>query len=233
MPSSLQILADHEALTLTEKAKRRDQSINRPRVHEKIQQYFAKMIDGYISPILRLKINRSLCNFHCAHCCEEPYMTRDVVKRTGAKDPRIQMTNDDYRELSNRADEEGIFRFVLTGGEALMDRNLESLIEALDPMKHLIILDTNGWSFDEDKAKWFASIGGYKAQISLDSMIEEEHDSFRGKKGSYQRVIRSLAETIRDIPRTEKSIKIGYSKALSSYFINHLADNIIAKEDEK
>ena len=144
MSSSLQILADHEALTLTEKAKRRDQSIHRPRVHEKIQKYFANMLDGYISPILRLKINRSLCNFHCAHCCEEPYMTRDVVKRTGAKDPRAQMTNDDYRELSNRADEEGIFRFVLTGGEALMDRNLESLIEALDPMKHLIILDTNG-----------------------------------------------------------------------------------------
>ena len=35
MSSSLQILADHEALTLTEKAKRRDQSIHRPRVHEK------------------------------------------------------------------------------------------------------------------------------------------------------------------------------------------------------
>ena len=192
MSSSLQILADHEALTMTEKAKRRDQSVLRPRVHEKIQTYFSKMLDGYISPILRLKINRSLCNFHCQHCCEEPYMTRTVIKNTGEKDPRRQMTNDDYRELSRRADEEGIFRFVITGGEALMDRNLESLIEALDPMKHLVILDTNGWSFDEEKAKWFAGIGGYKAQISLDSMIEEEHDSFRGKKGSYKRVIRSL-----------------------------------------
>ena len=182
MTSSLQILADHEALTLTEKAKRRDQSILRPRVHEKIQMYFSKMLDGYISPILRLKINRSLCNFHCAHCCEEPYMTRTVIKNTGAKDPRRQMTNEDYRELSRVADEEGIFRFVLTGGEALMDRNLESLIAALDPMKHLIILDSNGWSFDGEKAKWFADIGGYKAQISLDNMVEEEHDSFRGKR---------------------------------------------------
>ena len=140
------------------------------------------MLDG-CQPHLRLKINRSLCNFHCAHCCEEPYMTRDVVKRTGEKDPRRQMTNDDYRALSEAADEAGIFRFVLTGGEALMDRNLESLIEALDPMKHLIILDTNGWSFDEEKAKWFAGVGGYKAQISLDSMIEEEHAVFAVKKG--------------------------------------------------
>lgn len=192
MSNSMQILADQEALSLMEKNKRRDQSQRRPRVHEKIQQYFKGMLDGQISPILRLKINRSLCNFHCAHCCEEPYMSRDLKKRTGAIDPRPQMTLDDYRKLSQQADEYGIFRFVLTGGEALLDKNLDQLIEALDPMKHLIILDTNGWTFDEDKAKWFAGLGGYKAQISLDSMIEAEHDQFRGKKGSYKRVMRAL-----------------------------------------
>jgi MoaA/NifB/PqqE/SkfB family radical SAM enzyme len=190
--NSLQILADHEALSLAEKNKRKDQSIKRPRVHEKIQQYFKGMLDGQISPILRLKINRSLCNFHCAHCCEEPYMSRDLKKRTGGLDPRPQMGLNEYRELSRQADEAGIFRFVLTGGEALLDKNLDKLIEALDPLKHLIILDTNGWTFDEEKAKWFAGLGGYKAQISLDSMIEEEHDSFRRKKGSYKRVLKAL-----------------------------------------
>jgi len=192
MSLSLKILADNEALSLAERDKRRDQREIRPRVYEKIQTYFDKMLDGYISPILRLKINRSLCNFHCAHCCEEPYMDRDVIARSGQKDPRTQMTTEDYRALSKMADEAGIFRFVLTGGEALLDRNLGALVEALDPSKHLIILDTNGWSFDEEKARWFADIGGYKAQISLDSMIEKEHDEFRGKKGSYKRVMRSL-----------------------------------------
>jgi MoaA/NifB/PqqE/SkfB family radical SAM enzyme len=192
MSSSLQILAEQEALSLTEQNKRKDQSQKRPRVHEKIQSYFKGMLDGQISPILRLKINRSLCNFACAHCCEEPYMSRDLKKRTGMIDPRPQMGLDDYRELSRQADEYGIFRFVLTGGEALLDKNLDKLIDAIDPLKHLVILDTNGWTFDIEKAKWFASLGGYKAQISLDSMIEAEHDSFRNKKGSYKRVMRSL-----------------------------------------
>lgn len=192
MVDALKILAQDEALSLTEKAKRRDQSVRRPRVHEKIQRYFREMVSGYISPILRLKINRSLCNFHCAHCCEEPYMTRDLKKRTGLPDPRPQMGLSEYKKLSEEADEYGIFRFVLTGGEALLDKNLDKLIEVLDPQKHLIILDTNGWTFDDEKAKWFAGLGGYKAQISLDSMIEEEHDSFRGKKGSYKRVMRAL-----------------------------------------
>ena len=189
---ALKILAQDEALSLIEKNKRKDQSVKRPRVHEKIQKYHREMVSGYISPILRLKINRSLCNFHCAHCCEEPYMTRDLKKRTGAIDPRPQMGLEDYRKLSEEADEYGIFRFVLTGGEALLDKNLDRLIGVLDPQKHLIILDTNGWTFDDDKAKWFADLGGYKAQISLDSWIEDEHDKFRAKKGSYKRVMRAL-----------------------------------------
>lgn len=220
MSYSLKILAEQEALSLTEKNKRRDQSQRRPRVHEKIQQYFNGMLDGHISPILRLKINRSLCNFHCAHCCEEPYMSRDLKKRTGLLDPRPQMGLEEYRELSRQADEYGIFRFVLTGGEALLDKNLDKLIDALNPMKHLIILDTNGWTFDDEKAKWFADLGGYKAQISLDSMIEDEHDSFRGKKGSYKRVMRALTAAKRANLELLISTCIVRGRVFSSEFIS-------------
>jgi MoaA/NifB/PqqE/SkfB family radical SAM enzyme len=191
--TSLQVLSVAASITQDEVRKRKDQSQKRPRVHQKIQQYFEHMIDGAISPILRLKINRSLCNFQCQHCCEEPYMTRHLKKATGAHDPRPQMSIDDYRRLSEEADAYGIFRFVITGGEALLDQNLGDLIQALDPNKHLIILDTNGWFFDENKAKWFAELGGYKAQISLDSFIREEHDSFRNKAGAYDRALRAFA----------------------------------------
>ena len=192
MQTSIPLFSQDTILTGIEEKKRQDQSEVRPRVHEKIQNFFRDMSSGVISPILRLKTNRSLCNFHCDHCCEEPYMDRDLKKKTGSRDPRKHMTIEDYAELSRQADEYGIFRFVLTGGEALLDKNLEDLIVALDPMKHLIILDTNGWTFDEEKARWFASLGGYKVQISLDSYVEEEHDSFRKKPGSYKRVMRAI-----------------------------------------
>jgi len=130
------------------------------------------------------------------------------------------MTLEDYKELSRQADEYGIFRFVLTGGEPLLDKNLDKLIEALDPKKHLIILDTNGWTFDEEKAKWFESLGGYKVQISLDSFNEEEHDEFRSKKGSYQRVIRAL----------NAAKKIGLELLISTCIIR---DRVFTKEFEQ
>jgi MoaA/NifB/PqqE/SkfB family radical SAM enzyme len=190
--SSLEILAKEESLSTDEARKRKDQSQKRPRVHEKIQQYFENMIDGHISPILRLKINRSACNMKCEHCCEEPYMTRDLIKRTGQKDPRPQMTLDNYRKLSEECDELGIFRFVITGGEALLDKSLGELITTLNPLKHLIILDTNGYYFDAAKAKWFSDLGGYKVQISLDSFNREEHDQFRNTPGAYDRAIQAF-----------------------------------------
>ena len=99
MSLTLKILDEQETLSLAEKSKRKDQSQKRPRVYEKIQSYFDGMLDGQISPILRLKINRSLCNLHCAHCCEEPYMSRDLKKRTGAIDPEgrcLWMTIESY-----------------------------------------------------------------------------------------------------------------------------------------
>ena len=192
MPSNLEILAKDESLSQGESKKRKDQSEKRPRVHQKIQDYFENMIDGAISPILRLKINRSACNMKCEHCCEEPYMTRDLIRRTGKKDPRPQMTLDDYKNLSDQADDLGLFRFVITGGEALLDKGLGDLIETLDPYKHLIILDTNGFYFDDEKARWFAGIGGYKAQISLDSFYREEHDAFRNTPGAYDRAINAF-----------------------------------------
>ena len=181
-----------QPLSTVETSKRDLQKALRPRVYEKIISYNEKMLDGVISPILRLKINRSLCNMKCEHCCEEPYMTRDLKKRTGKEDPRPQMSIDDYRALSLEADQYGIFRFVITGGEALLDKNLGNIIQAIDPYKHLIVLDTNGYYFDTEKAKWFAGIGGYKAQISLDSFFAEEHDSFRNTKGAHERALRAL-----------------------------------------
>ena len=40
MNNTMHILAEQEALSLVEKNKRKDQSLTRPRVHEKITNYF-------------------------------------------------------------------------------------------------------------------------------------------------------------------------------------------------
>jgi len=143
--------------------------------------------------VIRLAANM-LCNFQCDHCCAEHYMDRHLVKLTSKPEQRHQLDLNDIRELSRQADEYGLARFVMTGGEPLVmrDPSFEEVVAAVDPDKHYVITDTNGWFLDPEKARHLKSIGVEKVQLSLDSYIEAEHDDFRNKPGSYKRVMKAI-----------------------------------------
>jgi MoaA/NifB/PqqE/SkfB family radical SAM enzyme len=176
-----------------EHAKRNDLASRKPYVASKLAANKLRQEQGFPTPVIRLAANM-LCNFQCNHCCAEHYMDRHLLKLTGKKEERHQLDLNDIRELSRQADEFGLARFVLTGGEPLLMRNpsFDEIVEAIDPEKHYIITDTNGWFMDLEKAKHIKSIGVEKVQLSLDSSIETEHDAFRNKKGSFKRVMRAV-----------------------------------------
>lgn len=180
-------LSDLEAAKRTGLAKRK------PYIASKLAANKERQEQGFPTPVIRLAANM-LCNFQCNHCCAEHYMDRHLLKLTGKKEQRHQLDLNDIRELSRQADEFGLARFVLTGGEPLVMRNpgFEEVVEAIDPEKHYVITDTNGWFMDEKKAKHIKSIGVEKVQLSLDSSIETEHDAFRNKTGSFKKVMRAI-----------------------------------------
>ena len=176
-----------------EHAKRNDLASRKPYIASKLAANKLRQEQGFPTPVIRLAANM-LCNFQCNHCCAEHYMDRHLLKLTGKKEERHQLDLNDIRELSRQADEFGLARFVLTGGEPLLMRNpsFDEIVEAIDPEKHYIITDTNGWFMDLEKAKHIKSLGVEKVQLSLDSSIETEHDAFRNKKGSFKRVMRAV-----------------------------------------
>ena len=178
-------------LTEEEAKKRQGLASRKPYVASKLAKISEMEAKGEISPIIRLE-KSYLCNFQCTHCSAEYYMDRHLKNVIKIKDEREQMSMEDVRRLSRQADELGLARFVITGGEPLVMKDFDAVVEALDPDKHYIITDTNGWFLDSSKAKHLKSIGVEKVQLSLDSFIEEEHDNFRNKKRSYQRVMRAV-----------------------------------------
>ncbi|PKU25984.1 radical SAM/SPASM domain-containing protein [Telmatospirillum siberiense] len=177
-------------LTSAELTKRNDLRSRKPYVADKLAQIAVMEERGEISPIIRLE-KSYLCNFQCTHCSAEFYMDRHLEK-TGVTDERRKMNMDDVRTLSRQADELGLARFVITGGEPLVMRDFDEVVAAIDPEKHYVITDTNGWFMDEARAKHIKSIGVEKAQISIDSFIEAEHDAFRNKPGAYKRAMRGI-----------------------------------------
>ena len=102
------------------------------------------------------------------------------------------MTPDDVRELARQADELGLARFVITGGEPLVFKDLDEVVAAIDPQKFYINMDTNGWFLDEEKAKHLMEIGIDRVQLSIDSLTPEGHDEFRAYDGSFERTMRAV-----------------------------------------
>jgi len=201
MTQTVEAMALQDALPTVlsdaEKAKRGDLARRKPYIAAKLAANKERQEQGLPTPVLRLCASM-LCNFQCNHCCAEHYMDRHLVKITGKREQRHELDLNDIRELSRQADEYGLARFVLTGGEPLVMRNpsFEEVVEAIDPEKHYVITDTNGWFLDAEKAKHLKSIGVEKVQLSLDSYLEAEHDAFRNKPGSYKRVMRAIDATL-------------------------------------
>jgi MoaA/NifB/PqqE/SkfB family radical SAM enzyme len=174
-----------------ELAKREGLKARKPYIAAKLAKIAEMEERGEVSPIIRLE-KSYLCNFQCTHCSAEYYMDRHLKNVLKVVDERRKMDIDDVRRISREADELGLARFVITGGEPLVMKDFDAVVAAIDPDKHYVITDTNGWFLDDKKAQHLKAIGVEKVQLSLDSYVSEEHDTFRNKPGSYKRVMRAV-----------------------------------------
>lgn len=179
------------SLKPAELAKREGLRVRKPYIADKLARIATMEERGEISPIIRLE-KSYLCNFQCTHCSAEYYMDRHLDKVLKVVDTRTKMDMNDVRRLSEEADALGLARFVITGGEPLVMKDFDAVVAAIDPERHYIITDTNGWFLDNKRAEHLKAIGVEKVQLSLDSMIEAEHDKFRSKPGSWKRVMRAI-----------------------------------------
>lgn len=153
----------------------------KPYVYEKVIKFDEKIRRGESIAIIQLQYNYD-CNLRCRHCS---------VKRFQGKNDKRQFIVDDVRELARQADEMGLARFVITGGEPLIFKDFDALVEAINPQKFFINCDTNGWLLDEERAKHIKSIGVDRIQLSIDSLNAEEHDNFRQAKGSHEKAMKA------------------------------------------
>ena len=169
-----------------EASKRSKLKKEKPYVYAKILKFEEKIKRGESIAIIQFQCNYA-CNFHCAHC--------SVKRFQGKKDAR-QFTVADVRDLARQADELGLARFVMTGGEPLILKDFDAFVEAIDPQKFYINCDTNGWFLDKERARHLKSIGVDRIQLSIDSLDPQEHDSFRKAEGSHKRAMEAVEASL-------------------------------------
>ncbi|MBF0179301.1 MAG: radical SAM protein [Magnetococcales bacterium] len=123
------------------------------------------------------------CNFRCQHC---------LCIRLDESKTRREMEPPDYKRVTQEAMDLGAVTFGLEGGEPFVSQYWAEILEACQSHYNHIVISTNGFLFDEAKAKKCAELGVDTINFSLDSGIPELHDLFRMRYGSFQKVMEGI-----------------------------------------
>ena len=163
-----------------QKLRRQSLKDAKPLVYEKIIKIAERIRNGEFLPLIAIAYD-TVCNLKCRHCCIEN-MRYDAPS----------LTIEHVRNLAAQADELGIAQMNLAGGEPLMFKEFDELVDAIDPQKFYIGLDTNGLLISEERAKHLKQIGVDKVKISIDSIDEEEHNYMRNAK-VYKKALEAIS----------------------------------------
>ena len=144
-------------------------------------------VDTLDRPLRDLRISvTDRCNFRCTYC-----MPREVFDRAYHFLPKEQMLSfEEIKRIAELFVGLGVEKIRLTGGEPLMRRDLESLIEMLANIPRIqdLALTTNG-SFSLQRVQSLKNAGLTRISISLDSLDDEIFKAMNDVDFSVQRVL--------------------------------------------
>ena len=120
------------------------------------------------------------CNLSCAHC----------FNNSGEPSPD-ELTTEEILSLINVLSRMGIHRITLTGGEPLLHPDFFRILEHARKAPMTVTVFTNGTVVTEEHIRKFKAFN-VKIAVSLDSFSAETHDHFRGKKGAFEKTLKSI-----------------------------------------
>lgn len=123
------------------------------------------------------------CQCSCSQCSS--HKMKDEKKEP--------LTLSEIKKIAEDSLNLGIVHANITGGEPLLRKDLGEIIGFFKPDRTVVTLSTNGLLLDREKIIALKGYGIAIIKMSLDSPDRDIHDSNRGIKGCYDKVIESLS----------------------------------------
>ncbi len=134
--------------------------------------------------LLAINLTRR-CNLRCEHC----YL--DAATLEGGSDD--ELTTEEVRNLLDETAQRGQQTMVvLTGGEPLLRRDLEQLIEHGRQLSLFMVVGSNGLLLNDKRVQSLKTAGAMGIGISLDSLDPERHNQFRGSPRAWQKTLEGM-----------------------------------------
>lgn len=119
------------------------------------------------------------CNLNCKHC---------RVSEKNKKEPALSLKQ--AKELLAQLYYCGVTKLNLSGGEPFIRKDIFYILEYAKKFEDIVIT-TNCTLLDKAKCEKLAQFPNTRLSISLDGM-EQVHDEFRGKQGTFKKVVETL-----------------------------------------
>jgi MoaA/NifB/PqqE/SkfB family radical SAM enzyme len=156
--------------------------------------YFRIIINAIKNDILRLYSPSSAvigltyrCQCKCVHCSASLYK----------KDIDGELTLAEIKKLLNEIKSLGVPRINLSGGEALLRKDIFQVIKYAHN-KFVTVLETNGQLLDEERAMELKADGISCVAVSVDSYKPEIHDRLRNLSGCFKKAIRGISNCLKN-----------------------------------
>lgn len=122
------------------------------------------------------------CNLACVHC-----------RASAMPDPLPgELSTDEGRALIEDLARFGVRLVILSGGEALMRKDVLDLAAFGARLGLRMTLATNGTLVTPDLASAMRDAGIVRVSVSLDGATAKTHDAFRGVQGAYEGALRGI-----------------------------------------
>lgn len=157
------------------------------------------------------------CQCTCQHCSANYHMESKLE----------EMSDSLMIQAIKETVELGATNIIMVGGEPLLRKNLDTIIQSVDKEKSIVTIFTNGEFLTKDKATCLKDAGLFGVFFSLDSNLEVEHNEFRKRNDLFNKLRQGIDNA------NSAGLAIAISSYLTSYNLRkgHL-DNImeLAKE---
>jgi cyclic pyranopterin phosphate synthase len=147
--------------------------------------------DRFNRPLRDLRISvTDRCNFRCVYCMPKeifgtnyPFLAREEV-----------LTFEEIERIARVFARGGVRKLRITGGEPLVRRNIEELVERLTSIPEIddVAMTTNGSMLTPDKARALKAAGLDRITISLDSLDDNVFQAMNDVSFPVARVLSAI-----------------------------------------
>lgn len=157
-----------------------------------VARYGLSAPQRFAAPLMVVWNITQACNLLCRHC----------YQNAAQKPAPDELTLEEKLAAVDQMGLEGVPFLAIAGGEPLVCRDLWPVLERARRHGIHTTIATNGTMLTKENASRLAEAGVKYVEVSIDSVVPEEHDRFRGRPGAWERSIEGIRNSVRAGIRT-------------------------------